>query len=43
MNCDKRELCYLAQTLCLLRESNLGLTENSLMSLGVRTKMYQIK
>ena len=29
MNCDKRELCYLAQTLCLL-----GVTENSLMSLG---------
>ena len=34
MNCDKRELCYLAQTLCLLRKSNLGVTENSLMSLG---------
>ena len=34
MNCDKRELYYLAQTLCLLRESNLGVTENSLMSLG---------
>ena len=39
MNCDKRELCYLAQTPCLLRE----VTENSLMSLGVRKKMYQIK
>ena len=34
MNCDKRELCYLAQTLCLLREVNLGVTQNSLMSLG---------
>ena len=33
MNCDKRELCYLAQTLCLLREVKFGVTENSLMSL----------
>ena len=32
MNCDKRELCYLAQTLCLLREVKFGVTENSLMS-----------
>ena len=43
MNCDKRELCYLAQTLCLLRDVKSGVTENSLMSLGVRKKMYQIK
>ena len=44
MNCDKKELCYLAQTLCcLLREVKFGVTENSLMSLGVRKKMYQIK
>ena len=34
MNCDKGELCYLAQTLCLLREVKFGVTENSLMSLG---------
>ena len=35
MNCDDRELCYLAQTLCLLREVKFGgVTENSLMSLG---------
>ena len=34
MNCDKRELCYLAQTLCLLREVKFRVTENSLMSLG---------
>ena len=34
MNCDKRELCYLAQTLCLLREVKFGVTENSLMYLG---------
>ena len=34
MNCDKRELCYLAQTLCLLKEVKFGVTENSLMSLG---------
>ena len=27
------ELCYLAQTLCLLREVIFGVTENSLMSL----------
>ena len=33
MHCGKRELCYLVQTLCLLGESNLGVTENSLMSL----------
>ena len=33
MHCGKRELCYLAQTLCLLGESNLGVTENSLMPL----------
>ena len=33
MNCDKRKLCYLAQTLCLLREVKFG-AENSLMSLG---------
>ena len=33
MYCGKRELCYLAQTLCLLGESNLGVIENSLMSL----------
>ena len=31
MNCDKMELCYLAQTLCLMREVKF---ENSLMSLG---------
>ena len=43
MHCGKRELCYLAQTLCLSGESNLGVTENSLMSLGVRKKMYQLK
>ena len=24
MNCDKRELCYLAQTLCLLTEVKFG-------------------
>ena len=34
MNCDKWELCYLAQTLCLLRDVKFGATENSLMSLG---------
>ena len=34
MNCDKRELCYLAQTLVYSGESNLAVTENSLMSLG---------
>ena len=33
MHCGKRELCYLTQTLCLLGESNLGVIENSLMSL----------
>ena len=33
MHCGKTELCYLAQTLCLLGESNLGVTENSLMFL----------
>ena len=46
MNCDERELCYLAQTHCLFGKSNLGVIENSLMSLaggGVRKKMYQIK
>ena len=45
MNCGKRELRYLAQTLCLFGKSNLGVIENSLMSLGggVRKKMYQIK
>ena len=34
MHCGKRELCYLAQTLCLLRESDLGVIEKILMSLG---------
>ena len=33
MHCGKRELCYLAQTHCLLGESDLGIIENSLMSL----------
>ena len=35
MHCGKRELCYLAQKLCSLGEgdSNLGVVENSLMSL----------
>ena len=33
MHCGKRELCYLDQTLCLLGESDLGVNENSLMSL----------
>ena len=32
MHCGKRELCYLAQTLCFLGESNLRVIENSLMS-----------
>ena len=32
MHCGKMELCYLAQTLSLLGESNLGVIENSLMS-----------
>ena len=32
MHCGERELCYLAQTLCLLGESNLGVIENSLIS-----------
>ena len=30
----KRELCYLAQTLCILGEVKFGVTENSLMPLG---------
>ena len=30
----KRELCYLAQTLCLLGESSLVVIENSSMPLG---------
>ena len=35
MHYCKKELCYKAQTLCLLGgESNLGVIENSLMSLG---------
>ena len=42
MHCGKRELCYLAQTLCLLRESNLGVIDNSLMSLWGQ-KMYHLK
>ena len=29
MHCGKKELCYLAQTLCLLGESNLEVIENS--------------
>ena len=33
MHCGKRELCYLAQKLCLLGESNLGVIENRLRSL----------
>ena len=34
MHCGKRELCNLAQNLCLLGgESNLGVIDNSLMSL----------
>ena len=32
MHCGKRELCYLAQTLSLLGESNLGVIEIILMS-----------
>ena len=32
MNCGKREFCCLAQTLSLLGESDLGVTENSLIS-----------
>ena len=44
MNCGKRELCYLAQALCLLGESNLGVIENSLMSeREFRKQMYQMK
>ena len=45
MHCDKRELCYLAQTLCLLGESNLGVIENSLMSFwGPKENvLYQLK
>ena len=43
MHCGKRELCYLAQTLCLLGESNLGFIENSLMSLRGQKKMYHLK
>ena len=39
MHCGKRELCYLAQTLCLFGGLNLEVIENSLMSLGVRKKM----
>ena len=39
----KSELCYLAQTLCLLGESNLLVIENSKCLCGVRKKMYQIK
>ena len=34
----KRESCYLAQTLCLLRESNLVVIENSLMHLRGQTE-----
>ena len=34
MHCGKRELCYLAQILCLLGESDLGVTENSLSLRG---------
>ena len=36
MHCGERELCYLAQTLCLLGQSNFGVIENSLMSLRVQ-------
>ena len=43
MHCGKRELCYLAQTLCLLGESNLGVMENSLMSLWGQKEMSHLK
>ena len=43
MHCGKRELCYLAQPLCLLGESDLGVIENSLMSLRGQKENVSIK
>ena len=43
MHCGGKELCYLAQTLCLLGRVKFGVIENSYFLWGVRKKMYQIK